>query len=99
MFNLFVSHETPLPEDLQPGVKARLISCNDRCAENCALNDYVDVTGCTERECSEICSGFVSFLMDLASKDDTLKFPYYMIVRHNYVSLYVVVIGHSEWLV
>ena len=48
MFHLYVSHETPLPEDLLPGVKARLLSCNDRCAENCTLDDYVQVTSRTE---------------------------------------------------
>ena len=66
MFNLFVSRKTPLPEDLLPGVQARLIRCNDTCAENCTLDEYVHITARTESECSEVYSGFVSFWMDLA---------------------------------
>ena len=45
MFNPYVSHDTPLPEDILPGIRARLISGNDRCAENCTLDDYVHVNG------------------------------------------------------
>ena len=74
MFNLYVSHDRCLPEDLLSAVKAQLISCNDRCAEDCTLVDYVHVTACTESECSELYSCFVSFLMDLAGKDETSKF-------------------------
>ena len=49
--------------------------CNDRCAENCNLDGFVHGTVSTESECSELYSCFVSFLMDLAGKDDTCKFP------------------------
>ena len=40
MFNLYVSH-TPLDEDLLAGIKARLYSCNDKCAENRSLDHYL----------------------------------------------------------
>ena len=95
LFDFYVSHETPLPEDLLPGIRARLISCNDRCAENCTLDDYVHVTARTESECSEIYSGFVSFLMDLASKDDTCKFWINFLLHdcQAYVGLYIAIRG------
>ena len=94
MFNLYVSH-TPLDEDLLAGVKARLISCNDRCTENCTLDDYVCATSNTERECSEVYSGFVSFWMDLPSKDDTCKFWINFLLHdcQAYLGLYVAIRG------
>ena len=92
MFNLYVSH-TPLDEDLLAGVKACLISCNDRCAENCALDDYMHVTSSTKSDCSEVFSGFVSFLSDLGSKDDTWKFWINFLLHdcQAYVGLYVAI--------
>ena len=95
MFNLYVSHDRCLPEDLLSGVKARLISCNDRCAENCTLDDYVHVTARTESECSELYSCFVSFLMDLADKDDTCKFWINFLLHdcQAYVGLYIAIRG------
>ena len=96
MFNLFVSHKTPLPEDIRPGVKAQLISCNDKCTESCTLDEYVHVTGCTESECSEVCSG--CFLFDLASKDDNFKLWIYFLLHdcQAYVGLYTA-IHDSMW--
>ena len=49
------------------------------------------MTAHTESECSDIFSGFHSFLMDLASKDDTCKFWINFILHdcQAYVGLYV----------
>ena len=94
MFNLYVSH-TPLDEDLLEGVKARLYSCNDKCAENRSLDYYLHSSNITESECGEVYSGFVSFLTDLRDKDDTWKF-WINFLFHDcqaYVGLYISIRG------
>jgi hypothetical protein len=67
MFDMYVPHGKPY--FLRTEVKAPLMSCGENCAENCSSDDYAHVTYHTEEGYSD----FVTFLIDLASKEFLLS--------------------------
>ena len=100
MFEQYMSHcssdgTAPVTEAVLETIRDRLLQCNQKCEEDSALDEYVHATSATESECAAIYSGFVSFVSDLASRDDTLKF-WHGFLFHDclaYIGLYLTIRG------
>ena len=97
MFEQYMSHcssdrTAPVTEAVLKTIRDRLLQCNQKCEEDSA---YVHATSATESECAAIYSGFVSFVSDLASRDDTWKF-WHGFLFHDclaYIGLYLAIRG------
>ena len=55
-------------------IKARLLQCNEKCREDQAYHEYVQVSTAMDSDYQSVCKDFIAFVEDLARKDDTWNF-------------------------
>lgn len=82
-------------ERVLEGIRDKLLHCNMKCMEDHAFVEYVEVTTSTETKWDVLYTGFVSFVEDLASRDDTWRF-WHDFLFHDclaYVGLYLATRG------
>ena len=98
MFEVYRTQCSPditASEAMFEDIRDRLLQCNEKCKEGCTYKDYVEASIATESECAAILTGFVSFMSDLSSNNDTWKFWHDFVFRNclTYIGLYFAIRG------
>ena len=89
------SDTVPDSETMLADIKARLLQCNEKCKEDQAYDEYILVSTAMGSDYESVYKDFISFVEDLASRDDTWKF-WYGFAFHDclaYVGLYLAICG------